>query len=257
MPARINKLKRMLREGQPSVGLFHSLGSPLAAELLGHAGFDWIVIDSEHSTNDVLSVRDQLVALDATGTPAVVRVVEGQPHLIKQFMDAGAQTLLIPMVDSVEYAEALVQAMRYPPEGIRGVASGTRAGQFGLTDDYLSTANQEACLIIQLESRKALQNLDDLLSVDGVDCLFIGPSDLSADMGHLGNPAHPDVQKAIESTLTRIRDAGRSAGIYVGNAETARKYVSWGANFLAAGNDLGILAKAVSSVAQDFRTVTA
>ncbi len=257
MPARINELKRMLREGQPSVGLFHSLGSPLAAELLGHAGFDWIVIDSEHSTNDVLSVRDQLVALDATGTPAVVRVVEGQPHLIKQFMDAGAQTLLIPMVDSVEYAEALVQAMRYPPEGIRGVASGTRAGQFGLTDDYLSTANQEACLIIQLESRKALQNLDALLGVDGVDCLFIGPSDLSADMGHLGNPAHPDVQKAIESTLTRIRDAGRSAGIYVGNAETARKYVSWGANFLAAGNDLGILAKAVSGVAQDFRTVTA
>ena len=255
MPARTNLLKRMLREGKPSVGLFHSLGSPLAAELLGHAGFDWIVVDGEHSTNDVISVRDQLVALDATGVPAVVRLVEGRTHLIKQFMDAGAQTLLVPMVDSVEYATALVRAMRYPPEGIRGVASGTRAGQFGLAADYLSTANQEACLIIQIESKKALDNLDALLGVDGIDCLFIGPSDLAADMGHLGNPGHPDVQGAIEKALKRIRGAGRSAGIYVGNADTCRKYVDWGANFLAVGTDLGILAKAVSGVARELRAV--
>ncbi len=255
MPARINLLKRMLREGKPSVGLFHSLSSPLAAELLGHAGFDWIVVDSEHSTNDVLSVRDQLVALDATGVPAVVRVVEGQNHVIKQFMDAGAQTLMVPMVESSEYASAMVRAMRYPPDGIRGVASGTRAGQFGLNADYLSTANQEACLIIQIESQIALNNLDALLDVDGVDCLFVGPSDLSADMGHLGNPGHPDVQEAIEKALKQIRNAGRSAGIYVGGAEAARKYVGWGANFLAVGTDLGILAKAVSGVARDLRTV--
>lgn len=257
MSSRKNILKQKLLERSSSIGIFHSLASPLAAELLGHSGFDWVVIDGEHTTNDVVTVRDQLVALDAAGIPGVVRIVAGETHVIKQFLDAGAQTLLVPMVDSAEFARDLVRAMRYPPDGNRGVASGTRAGRFGLASDYLATANAEVSLITQVESRRAIDNLDELLGVEGVDCLFIGPSDLSADMGHIGNPSHPEVQRAIKDSLGRIRGAGKSAGIYVGNPEQAKTYVDWGANFVAAGTDLGVLAKAVSGVAGEFRAVIA
>ena len=254
MPARHNRIKRMFREGTPSIGLFHSLGSPVAAELLGHAGFDLVVIDGEHATNDVPSVRDQLVALDAAGMPAMVRVVQGDAALIKQVMDAGAQSLLVPMVETADEAAGLVRAMRFPPEGIRGVAGGTRAGRFGLDPDYLATANGEACLSIQVESKAALANLDDLLGVEGVDCLFIGPSDLAAGMGHLGNPAHPDVQAAIEAALERIRGASRAAGIYASTSEQARAYVSMGANFVVGGTDAGVLAKAAKGLAGSLRS---
>ncbi len=254
MPARRNRIKRMFQEGAPRIGLFHSLGSPVAAELLGHAGFDLVVIDGEHATNDVPSIRDQLVALDAAGLPAMVRVVQGDTAVIKQVMDAGAQSLLVPMVETADEAAALVRAMRFPPEGIRGVAGGTRAGLFGLDPDYLATANGEACLSIQVESSTALDNLDELLGVEGVDCLFIGPSDLAAGLGHLGNPAHPDVQAAIEDALKRIRDAGRTAGIYASTAEQASAYVAMGANFLVGGTDIGVLAKAARGLAESLRS---
>ena len=253
MPARQNKIKRMLNSGKASIGLFHSLGSPLAAEMLGHAGFDWVIIDGEHSTNDVPAIRDTLVALDAASTPAVVRIVGNDVNLVKQLMDAGAQTLLVPMVETAQQAQLMVRAMLYPPQGIRGVASGTRAGQFGMARDYLGTANSEACLIVQIESMKAMANLSDIAMVEGVDCLFIGPSDLAADMGHLGNPAHPEVQDAIAEGLGKIRKKGKAAGIYSSDPEQAGRLASMGANFIAGGTDLGVLSKALALVASNLR----
>ncbi len=187
MPAPKNPFKAALREDRFQLGLWVALASPYAAEVVSGSGYDWLLIDGEHGPNDIPLLAAQIHSLAGSGSHPIVRLPIGEAWLIKQILDAGAQTLLIPMVESVEQAQALVRAVRYPPHGIRGVGAALgRASQFSRIGDYLETANDEICLLLQIESRAGLAVIDEVAALDGVDGVFIGPSDLAADMGHLG-----------------------------------------------------------------------
>jgi 4-hydroxy-2-oxoheptanedioate aldolase len=212
---------------------------------VGTAGFDWIVVDGEHSPNDIRSMRDQLIALEASDSHPVVRVPIGETRLIKQVLDIGAQTVLVPMVETAEQAKDLVRACRYPPEGTRGVgASAARASRFASIPDYIATADDQICLLVQVENRTGIANIDEILAVDGVDGVFIGPADLSTDMGHSGNSSAPEVEEVILATLARIKAAGKAPGILSTKDETTALYRDGGAQFLAVGIDLLMLARA-------------
>ncbi|MFV0275896.1 MAG: aldolase/citrate lyase family protein [Parahaliea sp.] len=238
-----NTFRQALREDRQQYGFWLGLCNPLSAELCGHCGYDWLLIDGEHAPNDLASLHAQLLAIGNTPSQAVVRLVDGNPALIKQVLDLGAQTLLVPMVETAEQAAALVDAMRYPPRGSRGVGTAlARAARWNLVQDYFARADEEMCLLVQVESARALDNLDSLLCVEGVEGVFIGPADLAASMGHLGNPAHPEVKAAVESALRTIRAAGRAAGILATNRDLARHYESCGAQFVALGVDTQVLA---------------
>ncbi len=214
MAAKQNPFKAALSEGKTVLGCWLGLADGYAAEIMGKAGFDWLVIDGEHSPNDLRSIRDQLIALEHSESHAVVRVPIGETWMIKQVLDAGAQTVLVPMVDSADQAQQLVRACTYPPHGDRGVGYMLgRASEFGKVADYGTTADAQVCLLVQVESLKGLAALDEILTVDGVDGVFIGPADLAADMGHMGNAMHPDVQAAIMDALSRIAASGKAAGI--------------------------------------------
>ncbi|MFN3293451.1 MAG: HpcH/HpaI aldolase family protein [Gemmobacter sp.] len=241
MPAPVNGFKAALAKGKVQVGLWVAFASPNVAELLSHCGYDWLVIDGEHAPNDLPLMLAQLQAMQAGGAHPVVRVPVGEPWLMKQVLDIGAQTVLVPMVDTAEQARKLVRAMRYPPEGIRGMGTLGRASRYGLTPEYLTTANAQTCLLVQVETRMALENLEEICAVDGVDGVFIGPSDLSADMGYPGNSGAPEVQAAIDKAIARIVASGKAAGILVAGAEPARHAMAQGATFVAAGHDVGLL----------------
>lgn len=241
MPAPVNTFKAALAAGKPQIGLWVALASANAAELLSHCGYDWLVIDGEHAPNDLPLMLAQLQALQAGAAHPVVRVPQGEAWLIKQVLDIGAQTVLVPMVDTADQARAMVRAMRYPPEGIRGMGTLGRASRYGLTADYLQTANAQTCLLVQAESRAALENLDAICAVEGVDGVFIGPADLSADMGFPGNPGAPEVKSAIDDAIRRIVGHGKAAGILVGGAPPAHHAMSLGATFVAVGHDVGLL----------------
>ena len=224
MPAPENRLKKRLKNGEATAGLWLSMANGYAAELAGSIGFDWVLIDGEHAPNDLQTVVSQLQALSASSSPVVVRPPVGDTHIIKQLLDAGAQSLLIPMVDTVEQARRLVSAVRYPPRGIRGVgASVARASMFGKIADYMTNADEEICLMLQLESRAGIAALDDIATTDGVDCVFIGPADLSADMGFPGNPFAPEVQVVIEDAIKRIVAHGKAAGVYMTDPDYAQR----------------------------------
>jgi 4-hydroxy-2-oxoheptanedioate aldolase len=249
MPAPKNKLKAALKAGQLQTGLWLSLANSYSAELLGDAGFSWLLIDGEHSPNDLQTIMQQLQVLRFSESSVLVRPPVGEPWLIKQLLDAGAQSLLIPMVDNREQAEMLAKAVRYPPRGIRGVGAGSaRASHFGYIADYTATADEEILLILQVESLKAVEAIDDIASVDGVDCVFIGPADLSADMGFLGNPYAPEVQTVIEDAIGRILKHGKAVGIYMANPDYAKRYIELGATFIAVGSDAGLLSQAAKQV---------
>ena len=249
MPAPKNKLKAALKAGQLQTGLWLSLANSYSAELLGDAGFSWLLIDGEHSPNDLQTIMQQLQVLRFSESSVLVRPPIGEPWLIKQLLDAGAQSLLIPMVDNREQAEMLAKAVRYPPRGIRGVGAGSaRASHFGYIADYTATADEEILLILQVESLKAIDAIDDIASVDGVDCVFIGPSDLSADMGFLGNPYAPEVQAVIEGAIERILKHGKAVGVYMANADYAKRYIELGATFIAIGSDAALLSQAARQV---------
>ena len=241
MPAPVNGFKAALAEGRAQWGLWVAFGSANVAEMLSHCGYDWLVIDGEHAPNDLPLMLAQLQAAQAGGAHPVVRVPQGEAWLIKQVLDIGAQTVLVPMVDTAEQARAMVRAMRYPPEGIRGMGTLGRASRYGLTADYLTTANAQTCLLVQAESRAALENLDEICAVDGVDGVFIGPADLSADMGFPGNPGAPAVVAAIDAAIRRIVANGKAAGILVSGAGPARVARAAGASFIAVGHDVGLL----------------
>lgn len=244
MPAPRNKLKAALKAGQLQTGLWLSLANSYSAELLGDAGFSWLLIDGEHSPNDLQTIMQQLQVLRFSESSVLVRPPIGEPWLIKQLLDAGAQSLLIPMVDNREQAEMLAKSVRYPPRGIRGVGAGSaRASHFGYITDYSATADEEILLILQVESLKAVEAIDDIASVDGVDCVFIGPSDLSADMGFLGNPHAPEVQAVIEGAIKRILKHGKAVGVFMANPDYAKRYIELGATFIAIGTDAGLLAQ--------------
>lgn len=249
-----NLFKQRLRERRLQVGLFVGLASSCSMEILAGAGFDWLVIDAEHSPNNPASVLGQLQAAAAYPVQLLVRPMSHDPALIKQYLDAGAQTLLLPLVDSAAQAEALVRAMRYPPEGIRGVAASlARAARWTGIKDYVTHANAEVCLVVQVETRLALDNLDAILAVDGVDAVFIGPADLAASLGHLGNAGHPEVRAAIEDALARIAASAKAAGVFVTDAGLARHYRDCGACFIAVGGDTTLLRSAAVSLAASFR----
>lgn len=257
-----NLFKQALRERRPQIGLWMGLASDYTAEICALAGFDWLVIDGEHSPNNLSSILAQLKTLAAyPGSHAVARVPVGDTALIKQYLDLGAQNILVPMVDTPEQAAQLVQAMRYPQDdgqgGVRGMA-GARASRWGHYTDYFKRANEEVCLLVQVESLEALKNLDAIAATPGVDGVFIGPADLSASMGHVGNAAHPGVQAAIEDAIARILKAGKAPGILTPDESLAQHYLSLGAVFVAVGLDTQILMKQTSALAARFKaSVTA
>jgi 4-hydroxy-2-oxoheptanedioate aldolase len=246
-----NPFKEALSARRVEIGLWASLADPYAIEIVAGAGFDWLLIDAEHGPNDLRSVLAQLQVVAAYTTHPVVRLPIGDAVLIKQFLDIGAQSLLIPMVESSEHARAIVAATRYAPQGMRGVASG-RASRWASVPDYFSRASQLVCLLLQVETAKGLQNLEEILAVEGVDGVFIGPSDLAASLGHLGNPGHPDVVATIQDAIRRIVGSGKAAGILTTDNELARAYIERGVTFCAVGIDTLILAQGVRTLARKF-----
>lgn len=252
MPAPVNTFKAALAAKQPQIGFWLALANSYSAELCAGTGFDYLVFDGEHAPNDVPILLSQLQAVAPYGAAAVVRPPIGQTHLIKQFLDIGAQTILVPIVESAQQAKELVEAVRYPPHGVRGVATLTRASRFGHIPDYLTTANDQICLLLQVETRKGLDNLDEILEVDGVDGIFIGPSDTSAALGHLGNTGHPEVQSVIEDCIKRIKEAGKAPGILMVNEDLAKRYLELGALFVAVGTDVGVLVQGAQGLASRF-----
>ena len=254
MPAPINEFKSSLLNGDRLIGCWSSFAEAVTAEIMGTAGFDWLVIDGEHAPNDIRSVRDQLMALSHSPSHPVVRVPVGDTALIKMVLDAGAQTILVPMVDSAEQARELVRACHYPPEGVRGVgAMASRATQYGTTAEYIQTADAQICLLVQVENRAGMAALDDILKVEGVDGVFIGPADLSTDMGFQGNSAAPEVRAAIADAMVRIRAAGKAPGILGTNDEAIQAYLDMGAQFLAVGIDVMLLAQAARALAAKWK----
>lgn len=254
MPAPINSFKQNLKDGKTQIGCWVGLADTYCAEITATAGFDWLLVDGEHAPNDLRSTLAQLQVIDASDSHPVVRVPIGESWLIKQVMDAGAQSLLIPMVESAEQAKELVKATRYPPHGVRGVGAAlARASRFSAIPDYVETADQEICLLLQVESRAGMAELDGILAVEGVDGVFIGPSDLAADMGYLGQSNAPEVVDTISDALVRIRAAGKAAGILVVDKESIEKYRKLGANFLAVGIDVTVFAKAIRSLASEYK----
>ena len=248
-----NEFKRAIREGRPQIGLWSSLCSNLSVEVIASSGFDWLLIDTEHAPNEVPMVHSQLQAMMGGTAAAVVRPAWNDLVMLKRLLDVGAQNLLIPYVQTAEEARAAVAATRYPPRGIRGVASLHRANRFGRVKEYYTRADEQICVIAQIETRLALQNLESIAAVEGVDGLFIGPSDLSAALGHLGNLTHPEVRSAIEDAFERIRKSGKAPGILAPIEGEARHWLSKGAVVMAVGSDLGMLARQSEELARKFK----
>ena len=244
MSAPVNTFKKDLAEGKTLFGCWMSMAEGYTAEIMGQAGFDWLLIDGEHSPNDIRSIRDQMIALKGSDSHPIVRVPVGETWVIKQALDTGAQSILVPMVETPEQAQELVRACRYPPDGTRGVGYTVgRASNFGQMEDYGPTANTQICLLVQVESRTGLDNLDAILAVEGVDGVFIGPADLSASLGYLGNAAHPDMRETILSALRRISDSGKAAGILTTDDSMIEASLDAGARFVAVAMDIALMLK--------------
>jgi 4-hydroxy-2-oxoheptanedioate aldolase len=249
-----NAFKASLKQATPQIGLWVGLANPYCAEICACAGFDWLLIDGEHAPNDLRSILAQLQAIAPHASRPVVRPPSDDVNAIKQLLDIGAQTLMIPMVESADQARLLVSAMRYPPKGIRGVGSAlARASRWNGMPSYLEDADQEMCLLVQVETVKGLQALDAITTTDGVDGVFIGPADLSASLGYRGNPGHPEVQRAIESAIKSICRAGKAAGILSTDEMQARKYLNLGCTFVAVGVDTLILSSGAQNLARRFK----
>ncbi|MDB5824223.1 MAG: 2,4-dihydroxyhept-2-ene,7-dioic acid aldolase [Herminiimonas sp.] len=248
-----NTFKTRLKSGEKQIGLWMSLANAYTAEVCATAGFDWLLIDGEHAPNEVPTILEQLQALAAYPSQAVVRPVSGDAALIKRLLDIGAQTLMVPMVETAQQAQDLVSAIHYPPNGIRGVGSAVaRISRWGLRTDYLDRADDDICLLVQAESPKSLDNLEAICEVEGIDGVFIGPADLAASMGYRGNPAHPEVQAAIEDAMRRIIASGKAAGTLVADPTLARRYLDLGCTFVAVGLDVRLLAAATRALRAAF-----
>jgi len=237
-----NHFKHALREGRQQLGLWCTLSSPYAIELLAGSGFDWLMIDTEHSPSDVIGVLAQLQAVAPYEVSAVVRPAWNDPVLVKRYLDIGAQTLLLPYIQNAREAEAAVRSIEYPASGIRGVSALTRATRFGRIKNYAAECREQLCLLAQVETLEAIDRVEEIASVKGVDGVFIGPGDLAASMGLVGQPGHPDVVGVIEKTIERIRSCGKPAGILTGDKAIARRCIELGTTFTAVGVDAGILA---------------
>jgi 4-hydroxy-2-oxoheptanedioate aldolase len=252
-----NAFKQALSSPGAQIGLWLGLADPYAAELCASAGFDWLLIDGEHGPNDLRSMLGALQAVAPYPSHPVLRIPQGDTALIKQVLDIGATTLLIPMVESAQQARALVSATRYPPQGVRGVGSGlARSSRWSAYPKYLHEANDSVCLLVQVETASALAQLDEIAAVEGVHGVFIGPADLSASMGHLGNPGHPEVRQAIDKAIARILAAGKAPGILAVDEALAQHYIGIGARFVAVGVEATMLARAVRELAGRFKAAS-
>lgn len=248
-----NSFKHALTQPGARIGLWLGLGDPGSAELCATAGFDWLTVDGEHGPHDLRSMLEVLRAIAPYPAHPVVRVPHHDPALIKQVLEIGATTLLVPMVDSAAQAQALVRAMRYPPAGIRGVGSAlARSSRWSAYGDYLQRANDEVCLLVQVETATGVEQIDAIAGVDGVDGVFVGPADLSASMGLLGQSKHPRVQQAIEHTVARVLAAGKAPGVLATDEQLAQHYIARGARFVAVGVDATLLAQAARGLAGRF-----
>jgi 4-hydroxy-2-oxoheptanedioate aldolase len=248
--ASTNPFKTAMAAGETRFGLWLAMANPYTAEIAAGAGFDWLLVDNEHAPNDLRSTLAQLQALAAYGAHPVVRPPIGDTVLVKQLLDIGAKTLLVPMIDTAEQAARMVAATRYPPAGVRGVGAAiARASRWNRVPDYLQQADDGICLLVQCESTTAIDNLDEIVAVDGVDGVFFGPADLSASMGLLGQGAHPDVRALIGESMKRVRAAGKAPGVLCPDAELARHYIDCGAQFVAVGSDTGVFAGAIDALA--------
>lgn len=251
-----NHFKRRLKT-QQQIGLWVGLADAYGTEIAANAGYDWLLIDGEHAPSDLRTTLSQLQSIAAYPSQAVVRPPIGSVQLIKQLLDIGAQTLLIPMVETVEQAELMVKAVRYPPEGIRGVGAAlARATRWNSIPDYYAKAHENICLLIQIESVTGLENLDEILKVDGIDGVFIGAVDLSATMGYQGNPNHPEVQKAVIDAIQRIRASGKAAGILSTAHEMTQKYIDLGTEFVAVGVDTSVLMNSLRELLAKYKDGT-
>ncbi len=248
----VNRFKRVLHAGDLQIGLWSQLASAMAAEVLADAGYDFVVVDAEHAPNDVTSVMPMLQILDRSPANAVVRIPWSDMVLAKRYLDIGAQTLLVPFIETPEQATELVAFTRYPPEGVRGVANCHRANRYGRVSDYFSAAAGGICVLVQIETERGLDNLEAIAAVDGIDGLFIGPSDLAASMGYLGNPGHPAVESAIAGVPGRLRSSEKPCGILAGVEAIARRHIEAGFTFVAVGSDLAILSSQVAALASTF-----
>lgn len=248
-----NRFKRALAEGRQQIGLWCSLPGGFAAEIVAPSGFDWLLFDTEHSPSDVLTVLPQLQAVAAYDVAAVVRPASNDVVLIKRYLDIGAQTLLIPYVQNQAEAAAAVSAIRYPPAGIRGVSGLTRATRFGRVAGYAGRAEEELCLLVQLETQAALEELEAIAAVDGVDGIFIGPADLAASLGHPGEPGHPAVIAAVEDAILRLAALGKPSGILTPDNAFAARCIELGTSFTAVGADVGLLARGTEALAARFK----
>ncbi len=249
-----NEFKRQLARPGVTYGLFSGLVDPAAAEVIACAGFDWMLVDGEHAPHDLRSILLQLQVTAAHGTPVLVRAETGDTVLIKRLLDIGALTLLIPMVVSAAQATQVVAATRYPPGGVRGVAASVnRAAGWGMIDGYLARADAEICVVCQIESIAGTEAIEAIAAVVGVDALFVGPSDLAASMGLIGQPGHPDVVAKVDDAIARIVAAGVPAGVFATTPDLVARWTALGATFVAVGVDIPLLARAAASLAASFR----
>jgi 4-hydroxy-2-oxoheptanedioate aldolase len=249
----MNTFKRAIKAGRPQTGLWSSLSSHLTVEVLAGAGFDWLLLDTEHAPNDLPMVLSQLQATTGGTAHPIVRPPWNDTVVVKRYLDAGVQSFLIPYVQDEAEARAAVAATRYPPRGVRGFASASRASRYGRIKDYYARAEEEICVLVQVETRHALGNLETIAAVDGVDGVFIGPGDLSADMGHLNQPGHPEVVAAIDDAIRRLKALGIAPGILTGDEALARRFIEQGCLFTAVGSDVGILARESERLAARFK----
>ena len=250
----VNPFKQALREGRPQIGLWVGLADAYVAEALATTGFDWLLIDGEHAPNDLRSTLAQLQAVAPYPSHPIVRPPIGDAALIKQVLDIGAQTLLIPMVDRAEQAARMVAATRYPPAGMRGVGSAlARSSRWNQVEGYLHGADEQMCVLVQAESVAALESLPRIAAVEGVDGVFFGPSDLSASMGLLGKPGDASVREAIRGGIASVRRAGKAAGVLAPDRAIAEEYLAVGASFVAVGTDTGLLSRAAADLAASYK----
>ena len=249
----VNTFKRAIKAGRQQIGLWSSLSSNLSVELLAGSGFDWLLLDTEHAPNDLPMVLTQLQATSENATHPIVRPPWNDPVVVKRYLDAGVQSFLIPYVQTEAESRAAVAATRYPPRGIRGFASASRASRYGRIRDYYEHCEEEICVLVQIETRQALGNLEAIAAIDGVNGVFVGPGDLSADMGHLGQPGHPEVVAAIDDAIGRIKACGKAPGILTGDEALARHFIERGCLFTAVGSDVGILARGSEQLAARFK----
>jgi 4-hydroxy-2-oxoheptanedioate aldolase len=249
----INHFKRALKQGRPQIGLWSHLCSSISTEILGQCGFDWIVLDMEHSPNELPHILSQLQALKDSPTMPIVRPPWNDMVTFKRLLDVGAQTLVVPYIQNAQEARQAVSYTRYPPHGVRGYAGAPRASGYGRIKDYAKRCSEEICLLLQIETIEGLKHLEDIANVEGVDGVFIGPGDLSADMGHLGNPKHPEVVAAVDDAFKRIRACGKAPGILIGDEALAQHFIDIGGLFVAVGADQNLLRDSASALAARFK----